>query len=148
MGEGLQSRGLILRLEVCNERVHGGQGLGELGGIWTARVGHDARMHGTRKLLQQLRTALDPCGDVLASRGVKVPDAVGKGQTGNKNFNITDPDGHIVELATAGPGFTVDEDVVNLGTNLKLPPWLEKHRADIEAHLKLITVPEWEIERA
>ena len=26
------------------------------------------------------------------------PDKVGKGMTGNKNFNIKDPDGHIVEI--------------------------------------------------
>jgi lactoylglutathione lyase len=34
----------------------------------------------------------------LASRDVKVPDKVGKGQIGNSNFNITDPDGNIVEI--------------------------------------------------
>ncbi len=34
----------------------------------------------------------------LASRGVKVPEKVGKGQIGNSNFNITDPDGNIVEI--------------------------------------------------
>ena len=44
-----------------------------------------------------------------------------------------DPDGHIVELATAGPGFAVDEIVETLGSTLQLPPWLEGHRAQIEA---------------
>jgi len=34
----------------------------------------------------------------LAARGVKVPDVVGKGQTGNKNFNVKDPDDHTVEI--------------------------------------------------
>ncbi len=34
----------------------------------------------------------------LASRGVKVPEKVGKGQIGNSNFNINDPDGNIVEI--------------------------------------------------
>src|SRR5271170_6325905 len=34
----------------------------------------------------------------LASKNIKVPDHVGKGQTGNKNFTITDPDGHGVEI--------------------------------------------------
>jgi catechol 2,3-dioxygenase-like lactoylglutathione lyase family enzyme len=34
----------------------------------------------------------------LASRGVKVPEKVGKGKIGNSNFNITDPDGHTVEI--------------------------------------------------
>ncbi len=52
-----------------------------------------------------------------------------------------DPDGHIVELATKGPGFAVDEDIAELGSTLKLPPWLEIHRADIERGLRPITVP-------
>lgn len=34
----------------------------------------------------------------LASKGVKVPEKVGKGKIGNSNFNITDPDGHTVEI--------------------------------------------------
>ena len=36
--------------------------------------------------------------DYLASRGVKVPETVGKGRIGNSNFNITDADGHTVEM--------------------------------------------------
>jgi lactoylglutathione lyase len=34
----------------------------------------------------------------LASRGVKVPAKVPVGRIGNANFNITDPDGHTVEI--------------------------------------------------
>ena len=32
-----------------------------------------------------------------------------------KSIYTSDPDGHIVELATAGPGFLVDEDRESLG---------------------------------
>jgi lactoylglutathione lyase len=39
----------------------------------------------------------------LASRGVKVPDKVGKGKIGNFNFNISDPDGHTVEIVQYEP---------------------------------------------
>jgi len=60
-----------------------------------------------------------------------------------KSIYTNDPDGHIVELATAGPGFLIDEEVANLGRSLKLPPWLEKHRAEIESALRPITAPEW-----
>jgi len=52
-----------------------------------------------------------------------------------KSIYTNDPDGHIVELATAGPGFAVDEAPAGLGRSLKLPPWLEPHRADIESAL-------------
>jgi glyoxalase family protein len=53
-----------------------------------------------------------------------------------KSIYTSDPDGHIVELATAGPGFAVDEDPARLGRSLKLPPWLETHRREIERGLK------------
>lgn len=39
----------------------------------------------------------------LASRGVKVPDRVPKGRIGNLNFNITDPDGHTIEIVEYAP---------------------------------------------
>jgi glyoxalase family protein len=55
-----------------------------------------------------------------------------------KSVYTNDPDGHIVELATAGPGFAADEAVSDLGKSLKLPPWLEGHRPDIERILRPI----------
>ena len=55
-----------------------------------------------------------------------------------KSIYTNDPDGHIVELATLGPGFAVDEDAANLGSCLKLPPWLEKYRGEIEPTLQAI----------
>ena len=39
----------------------------------------------------------------LAGRGVKVPGQVLKGRIGNLNFNITDPDGHTVEIVEYAP---------------------------------------------
>jgi lactoylglutathione lyase len=39
----------------------------------------------------------------LASKGVKVPEKVGVGQIKNKNFNVNDPDGHIVEIVQYMP---------------------------------------------
>lgn len=58
-----------------------------------------------------------------------------------KSIYTRDPDGHIVELATAGPGFLVDEDAAELGQQLMLPPWLESRRQAIEATLTPLTVP-------
>jgi glyoxalase family protein len=43
-----------------------------------------------------------------------------------------EPGGILFEIATEGPGFTVDESVEHLGENLKLPPQYEEHRAEIE----------------
>jgi glyoxalase family protein len=42
------------------------------------------------------------------------------------------PDGMLLEIATDGPGFALDEDAEALGTSLKLPAWLEGQRPEIE----------------
>jgi glyoxalase family protein len=59
-----------------------------------------------------------------------------------KSIYTTDPDGHIIELATAGPGFAVDEPRESLGRQLQLPPWLESQRESIAAGLKPLVVTE------
>lgn len=61
-----------------------------------------------------------------------------------RSVYTSDPDGHIVELATMGPGFLVDEDdVAKAGTRLMLPPWLEDSRAQIEPRLEPVEVEPW-----
>lgn len=55
-----------------------------------------------------------------------------------KSVYFSEPGGVLFELATKGPGFNVDEDVAALGERLILPPWLEPHRARIEAALPVI----------
>jgi glyoxalase family protein len=44
-------------------------------------------------------------------------------------------DGLLLELATDGPGFAVDEPANSLGESLALPEWLEAERPEIERHL-------------
>lgn len=38
-----------------------------------------------------------------------------------KSIYFNDPDGHLLEIATRGPGFTVDEDLAHLGEEMILP---------------------------
>ncbi|MEA2597448.1 MAG: glyoxalase family protein [Thermomicrobiales bacterium] len=45
----------------------------------------------------------------------------------------------LFEIATDGPGFATDEDAAHLGERLALPPFLESHRAEIEAGLRPLT---------
>ncbi len=59
-----------------------------------------------------------------------------------RSIYLQDPDGHIIELATEGPGFAVDEDREAMGTALRLPPWLERHHAAISGALKPLEIPE------
>ena len=49
------------------------------------------------------------------------------------------PDGVLVEIATDGPGFLVDEPPMRLGQALALPPWLEPERDTLERELAPIT---------
>ena len=48
------------------------------------------------------------------------------------------PDGILLEIATDGPGFLVDEPRETLGSALALPPWLEPERATLERELSPI----------
>ena len=41
----------------------------------------------------------------------------------------------LFEVATVQPGFAVDEPAASLGQSLKLPPWEEPDRAEIERGL-------------
>ena len=45
------------------------------------------------------------------------------------------PDGILIEIATDGPGFLVDEPLASLGQGLSLPPWLEPERETLEREL-------------
>jgi glyoxalase family protein len=52
-----------------------------------------------------------------------------------------EPGGVLFELATMGPGFTADQPESELGSSLALPPFLEPHRAEIEAVLTPLPDP-------
>lgn len=52
-----------------------------------------------------------------------------------KSVYFHEPGGVLFEIATDGPGFTVDEDADRLGEDLILPPWLEARRDEIEGML-------------
>ncbi len=69
----------------------------------------------------------------LASAGIPVSDVRDRSYFHSIYFN--DPDGHLLEIATANPGFATDEPLDSLGQRLSLPPWLESRREQIEAQL-------------
>jgi glyoxalase family protein len=53
-----------------------------------------------------------------------------------------EPGGVLLEIATDPPGFTDDEPLLELGRELRLPPWLEPDRATIEAKLPELKLPD------
>ncbi len=59
-----------------------------------------------------------------------------------RSIYFREPGGVLFEIATDPPGFTADEPADALGTHLKLPPWLEPRRAQLEAQLPPLRIPE------
>jgi len=53
-----------------------------------------------------------------------------------KSVYFRESNGIVIELATDGPGFTVDEPIETLGKQLQLPPFLEERRVEIEGTLR------------
>ncbi|AOZ90850.1 ring-cleaving dioxygenase [Paenibacillus crassostreae] len=52
-----------------------------------------------------------------------------------QSLYFRESNGILFEIATDGPGFTVDSTVEELGKTLDLPPFLEERRAEIESNL-------------
>jgi len=58
-----------------------------------------------------------------------------------KSIYFREPGGVLFEIATDGPGFTVDESPDKLGTTLSLPPWFQVRRDRLDETLPPIVVP-------
>ena len=58
-----------------------------------------------------------------------------------KSIYFREPGGVLFEIATDGPGFTVDESVDSLGSTLSLPPWFQVRRDRLDVTLPPIVVP-------
>jgi len=55
-----------------------------------------------------------------------------------KSIYFRSPDGLLVEIATDGPGFAIDEDAGQLGRELKVPAFLDRDNAAVAASLKAV----------
>lgn len=71
--------------------------------------------------------------DDLVSRGLRVTEV--RDRCYFQSIYFREPGGVLFEVATIAPGFAVDEPLDALGRELRLPPWEEQYRADIEAGL-------------
>jgi len=77
--------------------------------------------------------------DVVAKVGLQPSPQIDRHWFASVYFR--EPGGVLFELATDGPGFTVDEDPEALGTSLVLPPSMEEQREEIEANLPPLDTP-------
>ncbi|TQN32140.1 glyoxalase family protein [Haloactinospora alba] len=133
---------------------------GKLGFQLAAEEGNRYRFH-TREAAQGVGTVVDVLADSAVQRGLvaagtvhhvayRAPDqqaqVAWQQQLANDGVGVTEvrdrsyftsiyfrePGGVLLEIATDGPGFDYDEPLLQLGRKLKLPPWLEPNRAQIE----------------
>lgn len=76
----------------------------------------------------------------LKSSGARVSPV--KNRVYFESIYFREPGGALIEIATHGPGFSVDEPAESLGETLCLPPWLEPIRESIERRLPPIQLNE------
>ena len=72
----------------------------------------------------------------LARKGMNVTTVLDRQYFHSIYFR--EPGGVLFEVATSDIGFTYDEPLDQLGTDLKLPPWEERNRSRIESGLEPI----------
>lgn len=72
----------------------------------------------------------------LLQMGLRVTDV--RDRCYFNSIYFREPGGVLFEVATVQPGFAIDEEKSALGRGLKLPPWEEPYRSDIEAKLPVI----------
>jgi glyoxalase family protein len=74
--------------------------------------------------------------NALVKSGISVTPVIDRSYFHSIYFR--EPGGVLFEVATVAPGFMVDEPIADLGRGLKLPPWEEVNRADIESALPAV----------
>jgi glyoxalase family protein len=95
-------------------------------------VHHVAMAIATAKEQRRLR-------EDLVSRGFPVTEILDRQYF--QSIYFREPGGVLFEVATVAPGFAVDEAPSDLGRELKLPPWEEANRREIERRLPVIASP-------
>jgi glyoxalase family protein len=104
--------------------LHAPESASAINGLGT--VHHVAMAIGTAEAQLRVR-------EELLRRGLQVTEV--RDRQYFTSIYFREPGGVLYEIATLPPGFTVDEELTHLGQALKLPPWEEPYRAEIEAGL-------------
>ena len=126
----------VLRLR-ANGGVGGMVDVHEAGGFLPGTMGRGAVHHVAFR-------AVDDDTQAALARKVRDNHRVQTTERKDRNYfrsiYFREPGGILFEIATDQPGFAVDEPTALLGHALKLPPFLEPRRKDIEAVLPPLEV--------
>jgi glyoxalase family protein len=122
LGVGGDVPGRLMEITIDPRMPVGRNGLGTVHHVAMA-IGEDA---------EQLRVRED-----LLHHGLYVTEV--RDRQYFHSIYFREPGGVLFEIATMKPGFMIDEDRSALGRLLKLPPWEEPNRDEIEASLARVT---------
>jgi glyoxalase family protein len=128
--------GSIVRFQAPGPSTGGVVDIHEAGGFLPARMGRGSVHH------IAFRAADDAAQAAMARKLVETHGVHPTEQKDRNYFRsvyFREPGGVLFEVATVPPGFTVDEPLAALGQSLKLPPWEEPNRTEIEAGLVPVT---------
>jgi glyoxalase family protein len=134
---GTEEQGNRLRFESGREGLGTVVDLRRAPGFWRGTDGagtvHHVAFRATDDEEQQAKQ------DDLRRRGVDVTDV--RDRQYFRSIYFREPGGVLYEIATEGPGFTVDESLEELGTSLKLPPRYEPLRERLAHALPPLRLP-------
>jgi glyoxalase family protein len=77
--------------------------------------------------------------EAARSAGISVTGVMDR--TYFQSIYFHEPGGVLFEVATDPPGFAFDESIDSMGSELKLPPWLEARRAEVAERLPSLVDP-------
>ena len=122
----------------ANDGIGGVVDINEVGGFLSGRMGRGAVHH------VAFRAADDAEQAEMARKlaeGHRLQPTEQKDRQYFRSIYFFEPGGVLFEIATDVPGFAVDEPQATLGSALKLPPFLEPRRRELEAVLPPLEMP-------
>ncbi len=122
----------------ANEGVGGVVDIHAVGGFLPGRMGRGAVHHVAFRAADDAEQA-EMARRLLDNHKLEPTDQ--KDRQYFRSVYFFEPGGVLFEIATDVPGFTVDEPQATLGQTLKLPPFLEPRRRQLEATLPPLEVP-------
>jgi catechol 2,3-dioxygenase-like lactoylglutathione lyase family enzyme len=121
---GQEGLGTVVELRRAPGFWRGSDGVGTVHHV-AFRAADDAVQHARREEIRRL--------------GVGVTEV--RDRTYFRSIYFREPGGVLFEIATDGPGFTLDESAAELGTSLKLPAPYESMRPRLEKSLPPLRLP-------
>ncbi|HTV48555.1 MAG TPA: ring-cleaving dioxygenase [Phycisphaerae bacterium] len=116
--------GTIVDLLCVPDARHGNMGAGVVHHV-AFRTPDDSQQAAWRNKIAQLMLNVSPVMDRVYFHSIY----------------YREPGGVLFEIATDNPGFTMDEPAEKLGSGLKLPPWLEEYRTEIQRAVPPVRLP-------